>query len=342
MHILQYCILLGIFQASSSLIDCDDVLKESSSFIGECNNKWSNLKSLVKPTQKQVGYAWIKYKLDKDFTSSSNAQAAIDDSVVPAVIAPDNKFYFVDDHHTLCALDYSGYDSTVTLNVICDQRNLNNMSEFWSFMKEESLVYLGAHPNDMENELPVAIDTSALPTYFSFTSSNKAFSNDPWRSVAGYSRKVENVDGLDSCPSDGSKYCHRCFVRGCINGYQAEGAGIPYYEFRWAYYMLDASFYKTTLYWPSTSDWKAFYDTYNELQSSTKDSIDKVNPEKWLNLASLVIPLCRNDATATYYPPSSLYPTDDTAGKLPGYMIGIDVELQDDPNCDSPACSTRY
>ena len=48
-----------------ALIDCDDVLTEpSKAFIGLCNNKWKNLKPLIKPTQSQVGYAWIQRKLD--------------------------------------------------------------------------------------------------------------------------------------------------------------------------------------------------------------------------------------------------------------------------------------
>ena len=98
--------------------------------------RWSNLKPIIKPTQKEVGYAWIQYKLNKDFTSSSKAQDEIDSSATPAVIGPDNAFYIVDDHHTLCALDYSGYNSvSVTLNVICDKRYLKNMDDFWTEMQ---------------------------------------------------------------------------------------------------------------------------------------------------------------------------------------------------------------
>ena len=77
------------------LIDCDNVLSDTNEFTGTCNNKWSNLQPLVRPTQKQVGYAWIQYKLENDFASSKDAQAQIDSSPTPAVIGQYNKFYII-------------------------------------------------------------------------------------------------------------------------------------------------------------------------------------------------------------------------------------------------------
>jgi hypothetical protein len=135
----------------------------------------------------------VKYKIEKDFLSQSDAQSELDSTVTPAVIGPDNYFYIVDDHHTFCALDYTGYDDIhVTLNVICDKRGLS-MTEFWLEMEEESLVYLNAHPKNEPNVLPIPIDPESLPTSFEFLKDTKTFSDDPWRSLAGYSRKVKDA-----------------------------------------------------------------------------------------------------------------------------------------------------
>ena len=57
----------------------------------------------------------------------------MDASPAPVVIGPDSVFYLVDDHHTLCALDYSGYSSTtVTVEVIADRRNTTSMADFFA------------------------------------------------------------------------------------------------------------------------------------------------------------------------------------------------------------------
>jgi hypothetical protein len=332
---------LSIFTVHS-LIDCDNVLQNSSVFIGTCNNKWHNLKPLLKPTQKQVGYAWIKYKLDKFFNSQSNAQAQIDGSLIPAVIGPDNSFYVVDDHHTLASLDYSGYDSTVvTLTIICDKRSLSSMDAFWSYLEAEHFVYLVAHPWDQKDVLPVAITPSQIPVSFSFTKGYMQFSNDPWRSLTGYSRKVTSIPGTASCPSKGSQYCHRCMYRGCNDGSQSSGPGVPYFEFRWSYFMLDATYFSDSNYWPSDSDKALFtkgYEGINDGGTQFNDTISTVSSSEWLNLASSVIALCRSEASSLYAPPTDLYPDSDKVG-LPGYVMGYDKQLnEDDPNCSSPVC----
>lgn len=91
-------------------------------------------------TQAEVGYSWIIRKATKNFSKSKDAQKEIDASPAPVVIGPDNVFYLVDDHHTLCALDYSGFSSTVvTVNVLCDRRGVPT-DQFWAEMKEKKLV----------------------------------------------------------------------------------------------------------------------------------------------------------------------------------------------------------
>jgi hypothetical protein len=34
-----------------------------------CTDAWTELKPVIKPTQSSVGYAWVEYKVNKDFTS---------------------------------------------------------------------------------------------------------------------------------------------------------------------------------------------------------------------------------------------------------------------------------
>lgn len=302
-----------------ALKDCDNVYSDNTNtFTGLCNNKWSNLKPLVRPTQSQVGYAWIKYKLEKSFTSSSSAQDEMSDSV-PAVLGPDGYFYIVDDHHTLSALDYSGYsDVSVTLDVLCDKRSTASMDIFYKYLEGNNFIYLGYHPLDKPNVLPEAIAPQFLPTIFSFTSSSKSFTDDPWRSMAGYSRKVSDSE-------------YRCMYRGCGDGSQSSGASVPYFEFKWSYFMLDATYYNSS-YWPSPSSFKAFYTSYQGV--STTANIDKIDTSSWKAAAELIIPLCRAELTGSYALPSAIY-GDELS--LPGYVQGM-VALADDPTCVLPEC----
>lgn len=312
-----------------ALIDCDDVISSSSSpFLDECNNKWHNLKPLIKPTQAQMGYAWVQYKLDKNFKSSEDAQDELDGEEIPAVLGPDNYMYIVDKHHTLSALDFSGYDDTsVTLYIICDCRNITSMEEFWRYLEQENLVYLAAHPDNDPNLLPQRIAPSDLPTYFSFNSQDRVFSDDPWRSLAGYGRKVENPNA-PSCPEYGSKYCMRCMYRGCVDGYQNSGPGIPFFEFQWAYMMLDASLYNADAWWPSQEDYNSFIDAYLSLPASKMGEIDTT---AWMNAAELLISLCRASTLYKYRVPTFLF---EGNGTLPGFYSGY-VQLSDDPSCAS-------
>ena len=313
-----------------SLIDCDDVISSSSSpFLGECNNKWYNLKPMIKPTQAQIGYAWVQYKLDKNFNSMEDAQDELDGEEIPAVVGPDNYMYIIDKHHTLSALDFSDYDDIlVTLYIICDYRNISSMEAFWSYLEQENLVYLASHPDDDSDQLPRRIKPSDLPRYFCFTSQDKVFSDDPWRSLASYSRKVKDPPDTPSCPEDGSKYCMRCMYRGCVDGYQMSGPGVPFFEFQWAYMMLDASMYSADTWWPSQGDHDSFIDAYSSLPPS---KVGEIDTSAWMNAAELLISLCRASALWKYRVPTSLF---EGNGSLPGFYSGY-VELSDDPSCAS-------
>lgn len=163
------------------------------------------------------------HKVNKDFTSAKNAQKEITASPAPVVIGPDNSFYLVDDHHTLCALDYTGYTSTnVTVEVLCDRRGATP-EDFWVEMQEKKFCYLGAHPKGEPNSFPVMVSPNDLPQTYDFMDNYKSFADDPWRSMAAYSRKVQTAASpAPACTS--FKYCERCMFRGCDDGSKLTGA----------------------------------------------------------------------------------------------------------------------
>ena len=88
----------------------------------------------------------------------------MDSSVTPVVLGPGPAMYIVDDHHTLSALDYSGYsDTKVTLNIICDKRSVA-VEEFWRSLQSENLAYLAAHPVGKPDVLPLSLIHISEPT----------------------------------------------------------------------------------------------------------------------------------------------------------------------------------
>jgi len=330
---LLFLLLLGGVAVSAGLLDCDNMLRDSTSFSGLCSNKWKNLKPLLRPTQAQVGFAWIQYKLDRDFTSSKEAQSAMDGSPTPAVVGPGTLLYVVDDHHTLSALDFSGYEDTkVTISVLCDLRHLPEQ-DFWQSLSKQNLVFLANHPAGQPNALPLPISYKDLPSSFSFAKS-VSFSDDPWRALAGFSRKVKRAaDPAPACSGNDGNYCQRCMLRGCVDGYRMQGSSVPFFEFRWSYFLNDATFYNTQ-YWPSPAFRSAFKRAYDALPPS---KVGKVNTDEWLAAAENVIALCRSDASAHYLLPSHLF----SNSSLPGYFRGYQ-KLGDDPTCDPPTCKALF
>jgi hypothetical protein len=313
-----------------ALIDCDNVVHSEMDFMGQCNNKWSNLKKLTKPMQREVGYAWVQHKLDSFFDSSKNAQSEMDETIIPAVIGPDSFFYVVDHHHELAALDYSGYSSTVvTVQVLCDRRN-STLDEFWSDMTSLQYVYLAAHPDANTYEMPTPINPNQLPVSFSFTEDDKTLADDPWRALASFSRKVNAPDSVE-CEKD-SEYCMRCFYRGCGEGNASSGPGVPFFEYRWSYFMLYSSMYDTS-YWPSTAEHDDFLTAYNTTFSNSQH-FGSYHVEDWSYTASLAVALCRAEATGTYTLPQDIFEADQ-ASTLPGYVMGYEP-MEEDPDCDAP------
>ncbi|KAJ8609355.1 hypothetical protein CTAYLR_009292 [Chrysophaeum taylorii] len=296
------------------LIDCDDVLASSEAFTGRCDNKWENLKALIRPTQIDVGYSWVEHKLQTQFDNDDDAQDELEDAI-PAVLGPSGgeatAIFIIDRHHTLCALDKSGRDSLeVTIDVVCDWREA---SDFWDRMEAADWVYLLSR--DSPDALPTVRTTSDLPSRFSFTDEDVVFVDDRWRALASFSRKYEGSCG------DYDDYCERCFIRLC----DTDGSSIPYFEFEWGYF-FNVALSNATL-WPTLGDQSAFQAAY--------DAIDDDNDlGDWQTAADALIPLCRGDAAATYVLPASL-----GSGSLKGYVHG-DTPLADDPDCADPLCPT--
>lgn len=223
------CLVLGV-PADSKSQSCIDVLLSPSLFIGNCTDDWTDVRKITLPTQSDVGWAWIARKLTKNFGNEQDAQDEIDSSPIPVVLGPSSSssssvaFYIVDDHHTLSALDYTGFSGiAVTMVVMCDWRS-KSLTQFWADMAATYDYILKRNPYDL-NALPQAISPETdLPKSFEFTPDSSSFGDDPFRSLAGYSRKTT----ADSCPSK-SDNCNRCFYRGC----QDDGTGILFFEFMW-------------------------------------------------------------------------------------------------------------
>lgn len=328
----------GVATAAGGTISCVDAISTGSLFSGLCSDVWSELKPVMRPTQPQVGVAWIQRKLDKDFTSESEAQAVMDADPAPVVMGTDQKgqqfFFAVDDHHTLCGLDASGYDVTVTLNVLCDLRDYT-WDAFWANMEAHYFSYLARHPIGKPNALPLPITPGQMPDHFSFTPRDNVFTDDPWRSLAGFSRKVQDAPypapACDTKAGD-SKVCERCMYRGCgVDGLQPSGPSVDFFEFKWAYFFL-YTLIKDASYWPDTASFDAFKAAYDALPVPAV--IGEIDTSAWQEAANLLVPLCRAKATGNYQLPLSVFPT---GGSLPGFVSGYS-KLDDDPTCDGDVC----
>lgn len=323
----------GAAVGAAASYSCVDVVASSSKFTGTCSDEWSSLKPLIRPMQPQAGYAWVQRKLDKDFSTEADAQASMDAEATPAVLGTDAKgvsfLAIVDDHHTLCALDASGYSTvTASVNVLCDLRDYST-DAFFKYMVENNFTYLARHPTGSPNALPEPILPAQLPTHFSFTARDRSLTDDPWRSLAGFARKVTSApDPAPSCSKADGKYCERCMYRGCgANALQPSGSAVDFFEFKWSYFFL-WTVVKDASYWPSADALDTFQAAYDALPPAV---IGNVDTAAWQAAADLLVPLCRADATGDYQLPVSMFAT---GGNLPGYVAGYE-KLGDDPTCDA-------
>lgn len=331
-------ILCALTTSCQSLMECTNAIK-SESFDGLCSNQWKQIKPFVKPTQPEVGYAWILYKLEKSFAHEVQAQISIEKvDAIPAVLGPNAAIYIVDDHHTLSALDYSGFDQTiVTFTILCDQRNMSE-EDFWRYMEGNHFAYLAAHPEQQPDLLPEPISYKQLASHFSHTKRASVFGDDPWRSLAAFSRKVTSP-ACDETAGD-SKYCLRCMFRGCgVNGLNETGPGVYYFEFRWSYFFNELGLHTSDVgaierFWGSWHNYGRFRNGWKDLAGTQQAAF---NASRWLSVAETVFPLCRSVAAGDYQLPKSIFfVAGDTS--LPGHVAGESVKLPDDPTCNAASC----
>ena len=282
-----------------------------------CRQEWRELQTFLRPTQSAVGYAWVLRGYEKDMVKEKDCQREMDDSVIP-VAKRGGALYVVDGHHTLAGLDRSGHTGVkVTVNVVCDYSDLAQ-ADFWPKMAANGFAYLAGRPGREPTELPKPIDPASLPTEFRFGEGGSSFEDDPWRSLAGYVRKIKASDGTRSA---------RCFNRMCS---PATGQGINYFEFRWAYFFNDG--YLDTALWQDEAAHTAFKSAFDGLRPTRPG--DSGVPAEWLAKCEALLPLCRGKAAGAY-----LVPIEEMAGSLPGWHSGSGpIDPDDDPSCKGASC----
>jgi hypothetical protein len=273
---------------------------------------WETVRACLHPSQAVVGYAAVKRKYDKDYSTAASAQRKMDGSVLPVVLGPQGVPYLVDAHHTVSALEAGHYPQvSVKLQILCDWSD-DTPAAFEKRMKKENFMIgegIPAHMADLRD--------------------------DPWRSLAALVRKVNN-DQL--CPRDNRK-CLRGYLRAC----QPDGSLTPFFEFRWAHFLRDA--YQTGCedprksYWDEPSDCVRFARTYEKLRAQSKDMpIPQYKTKAWREAAALLVPLCRGAKAQTYTLPSALGPPMGDE-PLPGVVAGRNTPIATpDPSCAAPKC----
>jgi len=225
----------------------------------------------------------------------------------------------------MCALDASGYTSIkVTIHVVCDYSS-NTIDEFWVAMQKNNYVYLGVRPAGEPTSLPKPGVPSMLPSTFEYNSKAVSLTDDPFRSLAGFIRKIEKP----SCPAS-NKYCLRGFDRQC----SASGAAVSHVEFRWAYFFNDG--YHNAALWDSSSHYSSFLSKFNKLLGMSGPLSQNVRSEAdWMAVVEVLFYQARSASALTYTVPEAF---GNIAGKLPGAMKGTGPIDEEDADCDIPIC----
>ena len=138
---------------------------------------WHEAKARLRPSQSALGYDWAFYKL-LNFPTREAAQAYMDRKPVPCV-QRGKKWYTVDHHHTLAALELSGYDDVeVTLERVHKvDKEAYSKSAFWGYMEGRGWAF--NRDDEYLRDSP-----SNLPKDYRLTS----FRNDIYRSIGGFLR----------------------------------------------------------------------------------------------------------------------------------------------------------
>jgi hypothetical protein len=294
-------------------------LKEGDS----CHQHWGEAKYRVHPTQPTLGYAWAMSKFNDNFRDKTSAQKTLNKKPIPVCLGPGNGAWMVDHHHTLAALDYSGFsDVSVTFNVVCAFDSSLPVATFWNYMVKQKGVFNYARPEADALYEEVRFDSLPRVLYFNRTSSS--FQDDHWRALAGFAKKIRN----DECTV---KYCYRAFIKWC----DSAGDAVPFFEFRWAYFFNDAYLEPAKL-WDQEIDYYNFSNIYYQLkgQKILKSNDLQEDLVPWRMAAAALLPLARGQSAGSYIVPrpNILY------GSLPGYVSGMGPIKHKDPNCNPPRC----
>lgn len=138
---------------------------------------WREAKHKLRPSQMALGYDWAFFKLN-NFPTAEAAQAYMDRKPVPCV-QRGRKWYTVDHHHTLAALELSGYDEVVvTLERVHKvDKAAYSKAAFWGYMEGRGWAFC-------RDEAYLRVAHSKLPKDYRITS----FRNDIYRSIGGFLR----------------------------------------------------------------------------------------------------------------------------------------------------------
>merc|ERR1712130_512630 len=258
------------------------------------------------------------------------AQKRCDDQVIPVVKSPENMMYILDHHHLLSALDASGLKGVKpTISVDCDFSDAKDMDEFWSRMRSHLLVYNYGRSSKNITALPTEMDPRHLPTVLIFTKGYCSMNDDPWRSFAGLTRKTTSHFCGSTQLHKNNPYPCRGYIKSC----NSKGYDIPYYEFRWSYF-INAAWLNSSL-WDNSSDYEAFADVFKALPPSIPGEVDiKI----WNKATKLLFPLFRGKSAGYFVVPSNM---GTTAGKLPGSVYGLQPLPEEDPECLVPVCDEK-
>ena len=163
--------------------------------------KWDDLKKVMRPTQTALGWDWTFRKL-KNFMTAEEAQAYMNVKPVPYVQRGKYK-YILDHHHTLCALEMSGFHGTevVLARVMEEDSKTRSREAFFGYLEGRGWAYLRDKNYERVNyrDLPEVWDISN-------------FRNDVYRSLGGFMR------------------VHKVLKRG------VDLQSKLFFEFRWGYF----------------------------------------------------------------------------------------------------------
>ena len=337
-----------------------------------CVVKWSEVRGVLHPSQEAIGYAEVKRKIHKSFASKEETAKHVEDTAsFPFVVGPGPHHipYLVDSHHTAAAVEATGYHSThITLKKICDWNHLktslkpdvrtgssepskedndgndesihyykDEMSSFYKSMIEHNLMLGIGRPKHDLNILPTPIPIANIRKTIPATIAE--LKDDPWRSLASMVRHIKDVN-FETCPYEQQK-CLRGYYREC----QEDGTMIPFFEFRWAYYINHAYVQgcsNTTTCWENATQCQQFNDAYQDLMKERPKSIDEQHRKRYKKVAELLLPLLRGKYTQSYKLPESLGIPMGGGHELPGRIYGINTPIRhEDPNCHSPICPAK-